>query len=123
MANANPALRATQKPVNLNDRSALPTADTSPIRKNVGQEIKKVRCDVCGSKYGYDVDDGDQGCPDCEARIARREIRKKKLERMKKRAEELEAENAEFEAAEKELQGRIEKAEKATPGKKAPAKK
>jgi hypothetical protein len=110
MANANPSLRAT--PVNLAERSALPVADPSPIKKNHGREVKKVRCEVCDMKYGFDVDEGDKGCPDCEARMARRAIQSEKLARLEKQAEELEKENAEYEAKEKELQDRILKAQK-----------
>lgn len=109
MANANPTLRAT--PVNLAERSALPVHDPSPIKKNHGQETRKVRCEICDTKYGYDVDEGNSGCPDCEARIARREIQKERLARLEKQAAELEKENAEFDAKEKALKDRIKKAQ------------
>lgn len=117
MADANPV---KMNPVNYNERSALPQHDSSPIKRGVGKEVKKVRCDVCDAKYGYDVDEGDSGCPDCEARIARKKIREEKLARLEAQAKELEAENAEFDAKEKELKERIEKAQA---GKKAKAKK
>jgi hypothetical protein len=104
MANANPS---TKYHVDKNIHK-----DRSPIRKADGMVTIKKRCEICDGKYGYNEIDGDSGCPDCEARMAMRQIKADKLKKLEEEVLRIEKENAEYEAKEAELKARLQKAKK-----------